>query len=646
MKELNISNYFSKKNNNYSARDWKYVEDIRNHIDSYEDEADIYKYLYERRQSSFNRAEDKRLFGIPEDCEVNINFPHNKNKYYNPYLQQKREKEQVGKKLDYYKRDRNGNLKYDRNGVAKQKGNVGRKMTNFANNMMNSKIGKTVKFIATHFHAILITLVIILGIIIITIAATYIIGMINSMGESPFVQCTSSQIKKANKGETNNTIFTDKLQNAQIAKPEVGINYFISYALQANWKKEAIIGSVSYILLEGSGLGTFTYEMYFSNDMKGPGGHSNDIDTLDNQKWLDWIDNEGRIQARSIYYKEAHENGDAAYCALGIGLIQLSDVWSDDSTKTATNASDYIKYCIDKKSPWQDPQTQCEYYFNVYFPSHQTFDTSDCTPDPTKDDRTSEEWCRRFTTGIGMPGYAWNDNYEYIDEHVAKLSEAEALVNNFNSSDISSLTGIKLNENKNYCKGATDTITGNANNSTIADAAVSITGSDGTKIMYNDNPNIDDLPTLSLYKQMNDKYIGDKIYASCDRTVCTAIRWSGADPNFEEGPVSKQYTYLNTSSNWEKVGVINDTNFNFEPGDVIITDGHILMYVGNEAVKKKYPNSSSNTVEASGYVYYPYCNSSPYRIGSEVYRFVGTYSSTNNNNNNNNNSNTNNTENK
>ena len=96
-----------------------------------------------------------------------------------------------------------------------------------------------------------------------------------------------------------------------------------------------------------------------------------------------------------------------------------------------------------------------------------------------------------------------------------------------------------------------------------------------------------------LYKYLHDQvYPGDVYYASCDRSVGTAIRWSGTDDSFPAGPVTAQLAYVNGegASKWKHVGTFPSSvpETDLKPGDIMIEPGanHIRMYVGAEAVKK------------------------------------------------------------
>ncbi|OUS97223.1 phage tail tip lysozyme [Rhodococcus sp. NCIMB 12038] len=103
-----------------------------------------------------------------------------------------------------------------------------------------------------------------------------------------------------------------------------------------------------------------------------------------------------------------------------------------------------------------------------------------------------------------------------------------------------------------------------------------------------------------LYQYVHDQvYTGDAYYASCDRGVGSAVRWSGTDDSFPAGPVSAQEQYVNGEGRdkWEKVGsAMNEANL--KPGDVLIAPNHVEMYVGEEAVKKVWPDESDHEPNA------------------------------------------------
>lgn len=111
--------------------------------------------------------------------------------------------------------------------------------------------------------------------------------------------------------------------------------------------------------------------------------------------------------------------------------------------------------------------------------------------------------------------------------------------------------------------------------------------------------------------------VGDQYFRSCDRTVATAIKWSGTDSDYPNGNVSVQATYLITSPRWLEIPWGGDKT-KLLPGDVLIRSdvvygrpagytgvsdvGHTLMYVGVDAVVKKFGETyNGHDVRAEGY---------------------------------------------
>jgi hypothetical protein len=133
----------------------------------------------------------------------------------------------------------------------------------------------------------------------------------------------------------------------------------------------------------------------------------------------------------------------------------------------------------------------------------------------------------------------------------------------------------------------------NYDNSSAAAAAISYAyeteeeskGNNGTKLWQTVFQNI---------------FPGDSNYMSCDRTVATALRWSGTDEEIPAGDCPALISYFSSSDKWEKVGLSHDLEEkDLKPGDIIIRSSHVIMYVGNELVKQKYPNSNGNMVSGS-----------------------------------------------
>ena len=143
---------------------------------------------------------------------------------------------------------------------------------------------------------------------------------------------------------------------------------------------------------------------------------------------------------------------------------------------------------------------------------------------------------------------------------------------------------------------ASSSSAGGGGNSSIAEAAVSIAYEKRDQAIGNDG--------TDFYRKLKPQIIpedGKSLYRSCDRVVCTAVRWSGSDDSFPAGNCTKQYNHMTGEgkSKWQLVTGINSES-DLQPGDILNNpDEHTIVYVGNEEVKKKYPSSDANLVMGS-----------------------------------------------
>lgn len=115
-----------------------------------------------------------------------------------------------------------------------------------------------------------------------------------------------------------------------------------------------------------------------------------------------------------------------------------------------------------------------------------------------------------------------------------------------------------------------------------------------------------------LYKWVHDQVIkGDTVYMSCDRTVCTAVRWSGYDDNYPKGATLNQIQYLVTSPRWVELDWGGDRS-QLQAGDILIrkdsvagdataetgsAEHHTLVYIG-EVIAKNYSDKSLGNIAA------------------------------------------------
>lgn len=118
-----------------------------------------------------------------------------------------------------------------------------------------------------------------------------------------------------------------------------------------------------------------------------------------------------------------------------------------------------------------------------------------------------------------------------------------------------------------------------------------------------------------MYQYIHDCVIpGDDIYQSCDRTVCTIVRWSGYDDQFPPGATLNVMAYLVASPRWAQLDWDGDPD-QLEPGDILIRKDsvaqgsdaeveddthHVLMYVGSSAVFAYWKEGKNDTERLAG----------------------------------------------
>lgn len=148
-------------------------------------------------------------------------------------------------------------------------------------------------------------------------------------------------------------------------------------------------------------------------------------------------------------------------------------------------------------------------------------------------------------------------------------------------------------------------------NATIAQAAVTLS--------YENKGDGYMAPGKEIYRNVFDIVNkGDDYKRSCDRFVCTAVRWSGADDNYPIGDVGEQADYLYAHTNkWLDVfgGKFQSSDTyrstppkGLQPGDIVIEytrsdwRNHTFIYCGEGLIASIFPNVADigyNTTSAS-----------------------------------------------
>ena len=264
----------------------------------------------------------------------------------NPYLKDKNRKTINNLTLDNYKRDKKGRIK-TKKGKPVKVNLAQRKMNAFVNGFAN--LSGITNFIVFLKENLIIIAILFVTVFVIIPAIIFTAGAVGSFHSTPFELC--SKDAKENAGSSvglGDGISLDVKKNVeQYSKPEFLYHAWIYFTQKAGWSKNATIGTLSYIMQEGSGLGTFTYESYYIRSYKGPSGKSPDL-TLDNELWLKELP---RMQ---------HENPDGDM--IGIGAQQQTDTSVGGG---ASNATAMIKAAIAAKKYWQDPSFQVPYLIKL-----------------------------------------------------------------------------------------------------------------------------------------------------------------------------------------------------------------------------------------------------------------------------------------
>lgn len=225
--------------------------------------------------------------------------------------------------------------------------------------------------------------------------------------------CSDGNSSKAGKYKQISKDEAEKYCNADYI-----IKGFLMCAQERGYSKNAIIGIMSYALQEGTGFGSFTYESYYC--MGGPGNVSDHDTTLDNDAWIKWMDGKGGG------FNTGNSN------AFGVGMFQMTNNYGDGTR----NASNFINKATEEGYYWQDPQWGINESLNIIESKSGDSDWVD----PKTYSGSAEEYCKRVTAFVGMPGWTWTASNDYMSAHTKHVSEAEDYYNNGVPSDYELVT--------------------------------------------------------------------------------------------------------------------------------------------------------------------------------------------------------------
>lgn len=566
-----------------SNQDMEKIEWLRAKLSSFKNNEDAYEFLKEYRSNPENRANDELWFHIDDDKIPAIdddkrNPRYKPNDYIDsssPYPEYYKSKKDIDAGTNTAENPDNNNADIDNDYETPEidkNGNIKKDYLDLIAG--NNKAVKAIKFAIQNPQVVIWTSVGVLATILAIVLIIFSIGVSKSVGNSPFVLCGQG-------GSGSSVSSSSSGASSEMASKEVGMGMFIKKAKEAGWTNNAIIGAISYIMQEGQAMGTFTYEAYWC--AKGPSGVYNDT-TLDNQAWLKFVQSgaNGQSQTQSSY--------NSSNWAIGIGLEQQTD-HNVGGSWAAKNATAMIEAAIKDNKYWQDPDWQSSYLVNLVMSDRYSNDPD--YVDPRKFTGSPEEYCRRYTAFVGMPGWSYTDNRKGIQDHVKHIKEAEEFCKNNAGITVGSL-GVAGSGGQ--CSNSNSLVS--IGNSTLADAAVSLCTypqSDAESFPNTQNT------SAALYKKIHDGVGSTAPYKDCGGFISMVCRWTGVDNDMPPVFVPTLRSHMESSSVWQKVSVTSEADL--KPGDVLVYNDnhHIFMFVGNDALKKKYPDipGDMNYVEAS-----------------------------------------------
>lgn len=271
---------------------------------------------------------------------------------------------------------------------------------------------------------------------------------------------------------------------------------------------------------------------------------------------------------------------------------------------TGPECEDYFKFCAANGGTWSDIKFQMAYALNG-------FHRDKWLRAWTKPERSVGDAATAFAKYFEGAGHvaSYPARRKYAEQWYARMVDWE---NEYDSEFAKSVldlanTGVNGAELDTVFRGTKDCLKEQKyNNSSIATAALEfawehVSDSKGSK-------------GTELWKKLHDLILpDDNVYQSCDRTVCVAVRWAGADDNFPSGNADTQFDYMQQSDKWQEVDYHGLSDL--KPGDIVCEIAqsgkragectHVIVYTGNELAKKKFPRTAGTTGNAvSGSYHY------------------------------------------
>lgn len=276
---------------------------------------------------------------------------------------------------------------------------------------------------------------------------------------------------------------------------------------------------------------------------------------------------------------------------VGIGLGQWTD--TNDGATGNTTLRNFAK---DHNKSWYDLTTQLSFMMSDKDQHKPALTAFIANPEGTPE-AAALTFARTWEGNTSMHQQERQDRAKEWFLRLDNWSKDDALAESLLSQAGATVEAANEKSIHNAMNDCVETKNLDFDNSSIASAMVSYSWPYRSQSFSNKG--------TDLYVEVHDKVLpGDAWYASCDRSVASAVRWAGADDNFPAGAVPTQKTYMDTNSEkWERVNWNGDKS-KLNPGDIGISpnQGHVIMYVGEALPKAKYPdgNYEANADVAEG----------------------------------------------
>lgn len=184
----------------------------------------------------------------------------------------------------------------------------------------------------------------------------------------------------------------DTLTDAQMQEGHTALRFWIYFLDNKGYVPNATIGALSCMneecgLVDGGGMGSWTYESYWVRSRLGPDGQYKSH-AKDNAGWLKWLD---------TYNSKG-----------GLGIAQ----WTD--TTYGDRATQLIEKATEANTYWQDPAFQIPYLFTE-IPDDLIWNTRMAPGvDPkSSTEVTAAEWCKRYYMMERHGGYQSYTTYDF-----------------------------------------------------------------------------------------------------------------------------------------------------------------------------------------------------------------------------------------